>query len=232
MNQSRPPYASPSIPGIPHIPTMQSSSQPVVPQPAYTVPSFNYSPAPANIRNQPAPSTYNYPPAAPVQPARSFTPHPNNNPAPITPPTTEVIPYQAPEAAVTPAAPADTTTPSKKSNFNIGDIKGFIDRMGGIDGLVSTMQKVQKVVQGFQQIAPVAKLLVGSFASGKSKNKDEDSEEMFYTPPKKRPKKRPPANKRRPNKKPASNPNGQRPRKGTAKASSRQKSAPSQPQIF
>ncbi|TBL68198.1 hypothetical protein EYB31_38615 [Paenibacillus thalictri] len=39
--------------------------------------------------------------------------------------------------------------------------------MGGIDGIMNTMTKVQKIVTNVQQMAPMVKLLMGSF--GKSK---------------------------------------------------------------
>ncbi|BCG57316.1 tyrosine protein kinase [Paenibacillus sp. URB8-2] len=52
---------------------------------------------------------------------------------------------------------------------NMDQIKGLIDRMGGIDGIVSSMGKVQKVMQGFQQMAPMFKLVMGSIGKGKGK---------------------------------------------------------------
>lgn len=50
---------------------------------------------------------------------------------------------------------------------NMDQIKGIIDRMGGIDGIVNSMGKVQKVMSGFQQMAPMVKLFMGSFGKGK-----------------------------------------------------------------
>lgn len=50
-------------------------------------------------------------------------------------------------------------------NFNLGQIKGFVDKMGGIDGIVGTMTRVQKMVSSFQQMAPMLKLLMGSFGA-------------------------------------------------------------------
>ncbi|MGG3284129.1 hypothetical protein [Paenibacillus solani] len=44
---------------------------------------------------------------------------------------------------------------------NMNDIKGLIDKMGGIDGIVNNIGKVQKVVQGFQQLAPMFSVLAG-----------------------------------------------------------------------
>jgi len=50
---------------------------------------------------------------------------------------------------------------------NMSDVKGLIDKMGGIDGIVNNIGKVQKVVQGFQQLAPMFSVLAG--ALGKKK---------------------------------------------------------------
>jgi hypothetical protein len=53
-------------------------------------------------------------------------------------------------------------------NFNLGQVKGFVDKMGGIDGIVGTMTRVQKMVSSFQQMAPMLKLLMGSFGGAKA----------------------------------------------------------------
>jgi hypothetical protein len=53
-------------------------------------------------------------------------------------------------------------------SFNFNQIRTFIERMGGIDGIVGTMGKVQKMVAGFQQMAPMLKLVLGAFGSKKS----------------------------------------------------------------
>lgn len=53
-------------------------------------------------------------------------------------------------------------------SFNLGQVKGFVDKMGGIDGIVSTMTRVQKMVSSFQQMAPMLKLLMGSFGGAKT----------------------------------------------------------------
>lgn len=49
------------------------------------------------------------------------------------------------------------------SSFNLGQLKGVIDRMGGIEGIIGTMTKVQKFIANFQQMAPMIKLLMSSF---------------------------------------------------------------------
>lgn len=72
---------------------------------------------------------------------------------------------------MSPAIPTQTgelVEPAKESSgFSFGnslnDLKGFVDRMGGIDGIVSTMTKVQKVVSSVTQMAPLIKVLAGSF---------------------------------------------------------------------
>uniref|UniRef100_UPI000472F961 hypothetical protein n=1 Tax=Paenibacillus forsythiae TaxID=365616 RepID=UPI000472F961 len=77
------------------------------------------------------------------------------------------------------AAPAATEAATKSGGLlgnlgglanlgNMDQIKGLIDRMGGIDGIVSSMGKVQKVMQGFQQMAPMFKLVMGGLGKGKA----------------------------------------------------------------
>ncbi|PZD92915.1 hypothetical protein DNH61_25815 [Paenibacillus sambharensis] len=68
--------------------------------------------------------------------------------------------------AVVPAADAAPAAGGKLGGFslaNIGELKGFIDRMGGLDGILGTMTKVQKLFANVQQMAPMLKVLMGSF---------------------------------------------------------------------
>jgi hypothetical protein len=51
------------------------------------------------------------------------------------------------------------------SKLNFNEIKGFVDRMGGVDGIMNTVGKAQKMVATFQQMGPMLKLLMGSFGS-------------------------------------------------------------------
>ncbi|MOA43004.1 hypothetical protein D3C78_1651130 [compost metagenome] len=70
-----------------------------------------------------------------------------------------------------------TSGSSKASGFslaNLGEIKGFVDRIGGLDGILSTMTKVQKVVSSVTQMAPLVKVLMGSFGK-KSATVSEDT---------------------------------------------------------
>ncbi|WP_143044376.1 hypothetical protein [Paenibacillus sp. CF384] len=79
-----------------------------------------------------------------------------------------------------------------KSGFNLAtslnDLKGVVDRMGGIDGIVTTMGKVQKVVGSITQMAPLIKVLAGSFGKkGASVTSTDDDDDA---PPKRRKRKR------------------------------------------
>lgn len=73
-------------------------------------------------------------------------------------------------ASVAPPVPVET--PAASSGFslaNIGELKGMIDRFGGIDGIMNGIGKMQKVVGGFQQMAPMMKLVMGILPFGKGK---------------------------------------------------------------
>ncbi|SFT19262.1 hypothetical protein [Paenibacillus sp. BC26] len=88
---------------------------------------------------------------------------------------------------VKPDAKADA-----KSGFNLAtslnDLKGVVDRLGGIDGIVTTMGKVQKVVGSITQMAPLIKVLASSFGKkGASVTSTDDDDDA---PPKRRKKKR------------------------------------------
>ncbi|OPG93836.1 hypothetical protein B2I21_34405 [Chryseobacterium mucoviscidosis] len=87
-------------------------------------------------------------------------------------------------------SPVPVEAPASSSGFslaNIGELKGMIDRFGGIDGIMSGIGKMQKVVGGFQQMAPMMKLVMGILPFGKGKKSsaaDKDYEE--YSPPRSR----------------------------------------------
>lgn len=86
-------------------------------------------------------------------------------------------------AIVQPQLPDLTAAPPKKgfslSNLtslaNLNEIKGFVDRMGGIDGILSTVTKVQKVVGSISQMAPMVKVLFGSFGKKSISQDDENN---------------------------------------------------------
>ncbi len=44
---------------------------------------------------------------------------------------------------------------------NLSDLKAMVDRMGGVEGVLSTMGKVQKFMSTMQQFAPMIKLFMG-----------------------------------------------------------------------
>ncbi|MDQ6422527.1 hypothetical protein RB620_24150 [Paenibacillus sp. LHD-117] len=83
---------------------------------------------------------------------------------------------------------------------NLTEIKGLVDRMGGLDGILSTVTKVQKVVSGVSQMAPLMKVFMGSF--GKKSSSSEGGNEGSGIS-------RPKARKRRPS-------SGRRPRSGAS----------------
>jgi hypothetical protein len=65
------------------------------------------------------------------------------------------------------------TTPSTGagSSFNFNQIKGFIDRMGGIDGVMGHVSRIQKLIQSIQQMSPMLKVLMGSLGKAKTKSR-------------------------------------------------------------
>ncbi|WP_165279987.1 hypothetical protein [Paenibacillus protaetiae] len=117
----------------------------------------------------------------PVQPAFGAPPMP---PQAIAPAAPEPLVGEVVEAS---AAAADTKAGGLFSLANLSDIKGFVDRMGGIDGILSSVTKFQKVISSVQSMAPLMKLLVGSFSSKKSDdNAGSETEDTTEWRPKKR----------------------------------------------
>ncbi|NRF93576.1 aminotransferase [Paenibacillus frigoriresistens] len=64
------------------------------------------------------------------------------------------------------------------SGLNLNQISSFVERMGGIDGILGTMGKVQKFVNTFRQMAPMVKTLIGAIGKGKV-NSSDDLEDIF-----------------------------------------------------
>lgn len=60
-----------------------------------------------------------------------------------------------------------TVIPSPGSNksaglmSNLADWKQMLDRVGGLDGVMNTMGKLQKIFSTMQQMAPLLRLLIG-----------------------------------------------------------------------
>jgi hypothetical protein len=112
------------------------------------------------------------------------------------PQTQELLPSLFPDP--TAAVSEITTAPSKAGGFslaNLNEIKGFVDRMGGIDGILSTVTKVQKVMASVSQMAPLVKVLMGSFGKKKSATVSEDDTDTGEWRPKRRKRRKsPPSN--------------------------------------
>ena len=61
-----------------------------------------------------------------------------------------------------------SSAPFGLGNLPIKDIKAFVDRMGGIEGIMNTVNKMNSVMKNVQQMAPMIKLLMGSFFKAKT----------------------------------------------------------------
>lgn len=65
--------------------------------------------------------------------------------------------------------PSSTTSPlGKLGQLPLKEIKGLVDRMGGIDGIINTITKMNAMMKNIQQMAPMVRLLMGSFFKSKS----------------------------------------------------------------
>ncbi|MGQ8874114.1 tyrosine protein kinase [Paenibacillus sp. TSA_86.1] len=94
---------------------------------------------------------------------------------------------------VVPVVPDPAPASSGSSGFslaNLGELKGMIDRFGGIDGIMNGVAKMQKVVGGIQQMAPMMKLVMGILPFGKNKNSSSEADADFEEYSKPRPRKR------------------------------------------
>jgi len=79
------------------------------------------------------------------------------------------------QTSSTPAAPAQSgfSLANLMKYANPDEIKGMVDRFGGLDGILATVTKVQKVVSTVGQIAPMVKVFTGL---GKKSSSNEGSE--------------------------------------------------------
>lgn len=73
-------------------------------------------------------------------------------------------------AVLPPAQSTSATSSPAQSGFslaslakyaNVDELKGLVDRFGGLDGILATVTKVQKVVSTVGQIAPMVKVFSG-----------------------------------------------------------------------
>lgn len=62
-----------------------------------------------------------------------------------------------------------TGTAGSGSGLNVEQVKAVIDKLGGVEGIVETFSKMQKMVQSVQQFAPMLKVLFGSFGKKNGK---------------------------------------------------------------
>ncbi|BBI35691.1 hypothetical protein [Cohnella abietis] len=83
----------------------------------------------------------------------------------------------SPEVINPTVIPAKTAvTPATKSSLpfnisNLSDIKGIVERMGGIEGVMANLGKFQKFMATMQQIAPMIKLFMGNKGKSADTNK-------------------------------------------------------------
>lgn len=129
--------------------------------------------------------------------------HISNSPA-----SPSLLPAIIPQNQLVEAGPAQPKKGFSLANLgslaNLNEIKGFVDRMGGLDGILTTVTKVQKVVGSITQMAPLVKVLMGSFGK-KSISKSDDASSEWKPKRRKRRKtgtgsgraKRSPASRRR-----------------------------------
>ncbi|GLX67834.1 hypothetical protein MU1_21790 [Paenibacillus glycanilyticus] len=100
----------------------------------------------------------------------------------------ESLPVVVPATA---AEMVESTTSTKTGGFNmpsLTEIKGFVDRIGGLDGILTTVGKVQKVVSSVSQMAPLVKVIFGSF---KKDSGDDASDDIEVVPKKRKRRKKP-----------------------------------------
>jgi|GEM_PF-1740927 len=80
----------------------------------------------------------------------------------------------------------------------LGELKGVVDRLGGIDGILNSVTKMQKVVSNLQQMAPLIKVLAGSFKKeSKSSQKSYGDGDDIIVRPKRRKRRKPSGGKGR-----------------------------------
>lgn len=85
---------------------------------------------------------------------------------PLSGPPAVYNPVQVLPQSIVPTTPAATPAkPGGIGKFSFQDIKGIVDRMGGIDGLLANVGKVQKLMATMQQMAPMLRLLIGKGAA-------------------------------------------------------------------
>ncbi|MCM3635004.1 hypothetical protein [Paenibacillus camelliae] len=91
-----------------------------------------------------------------------------------------ISPFQAAQSNAVAVQEVETNTEKEKkpsSGFslasltkyaNIDELKGLVDRFGGLEGILSTVTTVQKVVSTVGQIAPMVKVVTGVLGKNKA----------------------------------------------------------------
>lgn len=102
--------------------------------------------------------------------------------------TTSVVPFQPAQVQELPEEKEKSEKKAGGFNLasltkyaNIDELKGLVDRFGGLEGILSTVTTVQKVVSTVGQIAPMVKVF-----SGVLKNKGSSQEEAAAIPARRR----------------------------------------------
>lgn len=120
-----------------------------------------------------------YPYPSPVQPSIA--------PIEVNPGAAASLPF-APSAAAPVPASSGGGLGGLLGGLNLGnlDMKGIVEKLGGIDGILSNIGKFQKVMQSFQQLAPMMQLFAGAFKKGGAASLTEKSDDFEYVPPRRR----------------------------------------------
>ncbi len=82
---------------------------------------------------------------------------------------------------------ADDTTSGGGGGLGGGLLKSLnwkplLDQVGGIDGLITRMNQVQKLIHTVQQFAPVMKMLSGAFGRKPLSTTSDEDDESFLPP--------------------------------------------------
>jgi hypothetical protein len=98
--------------------------------------------------------------------------------------TTSVAPFQPVQTSAPEITEKEDKPASSSSGFNlaslakyanIDELKGLVDRFGGLEGILSTVTTVQKVVSTVGQIAPMVKVFTGVLGKNKESKATEDA---------------------------------------------------------
>ncbi|HEY0827541.1 MAG TPA: hypothetical protein VGE40_05565 [Bacilli bacterium] len=87
--------------------------------------------------------------------------------------------YTAGEGLPLPYEPQTKGASGFLANLPLKDIKAFVDRMGGIEGIMNSMNKAQQIIKSVQQMSPMLKLLAGSFLKSKSTDLASDAGDSY-----------------------------------------------------